>query len=298
LTGVNIDCQQSTQDNASKPETEKVMRDILVYASNYSTFTPSMRYAAEVAKQFDAALNALYVQEPVTIVPSYAAMELLAEIRKFTDEQIAAASLQRDKFRAWASGLGIKSNEWTIIEASTRQAVAETCNWHDLLVLGLRGETEWGGVAQVGEILLTCGAPCIVVPEDRSSVAKFRTIAIAWNGRQESARAVHAALPFLRRAERVVLIHGETVDPSITFTRIPPFDVEAYLAQHGVKIEKRLVDVSDDKAGEALLAIAGEVHADVLVMGAYGRTRFSEWFFGGATRYVLEQATIPLFMRH
>jgi len=109
---------------------------------------------------------------------------------------------------------------------------------------------------------------------------------------------VHAALPFLRRAERVVLIHGETVDPSITFTRIPPFDVEAYLAQHGVKIEKRLIDVSDDKAGEALLAIAGEVHADVLVMGAYGRTRFSEWFFGGATRYVLEQATIPLFMRH
>lgn len=274
------------------------MHDILVYASNYRTFTPSMHYAVEVAKQFGTTLNALYVQEPVTIVPSYAAMELVAEIQKFTDEQIAAAREQRDKFRAWASGLGVKSNDWIIVEARMRQAMAETCNWHDLLVLGLRGEAEWGSVAQVGEILLTCGAPCIVVPEDRSPAAKFETIAIAWNGKPESVRAMHAALPLLKRAGRVVLIHGESVDPFTTFTRIPPVDVEAYLAQHGVKIEKRLLEVSDDKAGEALLAVAGEVRADLLVMGAYGRTRFSEWFFGGATRHVLEQATVPLFMCH
>ena len=274
------------------------MHDILVYASNYSTFTPSMHYAAEMAKQLGTGLNALYVQEPFTVVPSYAALELVAEIQKFTDEQIAAARAQRDKFRAWATGLGIKSNDWMIVEARMRQAVAETSNWNDLLVLGLRGESEWGAVAQVGEILLTCGLPCIVVPEDRSPAATFRTIAVAWNGRPESVRALHAALPLLKRAERVVLVHGETVDPFITFTRIPPTDVEAYLAQHGVNAEKRLLDVSDDKAGEALLAVASEVHADLLVMGAYGRTRFSEWFFGGATRHVLEQTTIPLFMRH
>ncbi|MBS0582144.1 MAG: universal stress protein [Proteobacteria bacterium] len=274
------------------------MRDILVYANNYRSFTPSMHYAAGIAKQFGAALNALYVQEPVTIVPSYAAMELLAEIRKFSDEQIAAAREQRGKFRAWATELGIESNDWMIVEAGLRQAMAETCNWHDLLVLGLRGENEWGGVAEVGEVLLTCGAPCIVVPEDRSPAARSRTIAVAWNGRPESVRAVHAALPLLRRAEHVVLIHGESVDPLTTLTRIPPFDVEAYLAQHGVRIEKRPLDVSDDRAGEALLAVAGEAQADLLVMGAYGRTRFSEWFFGGATRHVLEQATLPLFMRH
>jgi nucleotide-binding universal stress UspA family protein len=33
-------------------------------------------------------------------------------------------------------------------------------------------------------------------------------------------------------------------------------------------------------------------------MGAYGRTRFSEWVFGGATRYVLTEAPLPVFMRH
>jgi nucleotide-binding universal stress UspA family protein len=274
------------------------MHDILVYASNYRSFTPSMHYAAGLAKQFGARLNSIYVQEPITIVPSYAALELVAEIQKFTDEQIAAATEQRAKFHAWASGLGVDSNGWLIVEGRMRQVMAEACNWHDLLVLGLRGETEWGGMAQVGEILLTCGAPCIVVPEDRAPEAHFKSIAVAWNGTPESVRAMHAALPLLKRAERVTLVHGEFPDPFITFTQIPPMDVEAYLGQHGVKIERRKLEVSDDKAGETLLVIAGEVDADLLVMGAYGRTRFSEWFFGGATRHVLDHAAIPLFMQH
>jgi nucleotide-binding universal stress UspA family protein len=33
-------------------------------------------------------------------------------------------------------------------------------------------------------------------------------------------------------------------------------------------------------------------------MGAYGRSRFSEWILGGATRHVLERGNIPVFMRH
>lgn len=274
------------------------MHDILVYASNYRTFTPSMHYAAELAKQFCAALNAIYVQEPISVVPSYPAMELVAEIQKFTDEQIAAAGRQRTAFRAWATGNGIESNDWMTVEGRMRQVMAETCNWHDLLVLGLRGENEWGNVAQVGEILLTCGAPCIVVPEDRAVAAHLKSIAIAWNGTAESVRAMHAALPLLKRAERVTLIHGEYVDPFITFTHVPPADVEAYLDRHGVKAARLKLEVSDDKAGEALLKVAGDVKADLLVMGAYGRTRFSEWFFGGATRHVLEHASIPLFVRH
>ncbi len=33
---------------------DKAMRDILAYANNYRTITPSMRYAAELAKMFTA----------------------------------------------------------------------------------------------------------------------------------------------------------------------------------------------------------------------------------------------------
>jgi nucleotide-binding universal stress UspA family protein len=33
-------------------------------------------------------------------------------------------------------------------------------------------------------------------------------------------------------------------------------------------------------------------------MGAYGRTRFSEWVFGGATRQVVAEAELPVLLRH
>jgi nucleotide-binding universal stress UspA family protein len=33
-------------------------------------------------------------------------------------------------------------------------------------------------------------------------------------------------------------------------------------------------------------------------MGAYGRTRLSEWVLGGATRHMLQHASLPVLMRH
>jgi nucleotide-binding universal stress UspA family protein len=277
------------------------MRDILVYASNHETFPASVQYAAGLAKQFDAQLNAIYVQEPITYLPTYAAMELVAEIIRFTEEQVEEAKRNRAKFKQWASDRGIAGNDWMVAEGMLKPVLAETCNWHDLLVLGVGGEAGWGSVGRVGELLLTCGAPCIVVPERQDASvpdANLDSIAVAWNGSPESVRVIHAALPLLARAKRVTLIDGEFVDPEIRFTRFSPMQIEAYLAQHGVTVEKRRLEVSDDKAGEALLAAAREAGAGLLVMGAYGKSRFSEWFFGGATRHVLEHATMPLFMRH
>ena len=45
-----------------------------------------------------------------------------------------------------------------------------------------------------------------------------------------------------------------------------------------------------------LLEEAARVRADLLVMGAYGRSRLSEWAFGGATRQVLHGASLPVLL--
>lgn len=55
---------------------------------------------------------------------------------------------------------------------------------------------------------------------------------------------------------------------------------------------------SGDDAGPALMEAAHLQRADLLVMGGYGRSRFSEWMFGGATRHVLGQSSLPLLLRH
>jgi len=51
-------------------------------------------------------------------------------------------------------------------------------------------------------------------------------------------------------------------------------------------------------AGEILLKEVENIDADLLVMGAYGRSRMRERVFGGATRRVLEEALIPVLMQH
>jgi nucleotide-binding universal stress UspA family protein len=50
--------------------------------------------------------------------------------------------------------------------------------------------------------------------------------------------------------------------------------------------------------GEALLEEAKAHQADLLVMGGYTRSRFTEMLLGGATREMLAKADIPLLMHH
>jgi nucleotide-binding universal stress UspA family protein len=56
-------------------------------------------------------------------------------------------------------------------------------------------------------------------------------------------------------------------------------------------LARSLPRVSDVLARHVL-----DENADMLVMGAYGHSRFREAILGGATRNMLEQATVPVLM--
>jgi nucleotide-binding universal stress UspA family protein len=43
---------------------------------------------------------------------------------------------------------------------------------------------------------------------------------------------------------------------------------------------------------------AVDTQADMIVMGAYGHSRFREAILGGATRNMLEQSSVPVFLAH
>jgi nucleotide-binding universal stress UspA family protein len=66
------------------------------------------------------------------------------------------------------------------------------------------------------------------------------------------------------------------------------------LRRHGVAVQPEQLDQPDGDAGEALLAHAAALGADLLVMGAYGHARLRELVFGGATRHVLRAASLPV----
>jgi nucleotide-binding universal stress UspA family protein len=122
-------------------------------------------------------------------------------------------------------------------------------------------------------------------------------MAVAWKASETAERAVVAALPWLRRAQRIsVLVAGRD-------GTAPADALLALLAAHGIAgatiaIEAIATNAGDEGVGEALLARARSIGADCLVIGAYRRHRFLEWVLGGVTRHVLHHADLPTFMLH
>jgi len=76
-------------------------------------------------------------------------------------------------------------------------------------------------------------------------------------------------------------------------------DLAAYLERHGIRASfSATPHVPGVKTGAALLNRLFDVHADLLVMGAYGHARLQELVLGGATRAILSTMTLPVLMSH
>ena len=275
------------------------MQDILAYTDNCRRpWDPAVEYAGRLAASLGASLTGAYVYpSPLYTAPRYSSPDLLEAIFQNARALEAEAAAAAEPFIQWARALGIGRPTWHVAEGYLPDALAQIGTWHDLLVLDVNDKEAWGSPADVATLVLASHLPSIVVPVDVRE-PKLDCVVLGWNGAPEAVRAVHAALPLLKRAKRVVLLRGELRNGFLDITWKPPFEIEAHLARHGIAFDERELGADDEHAGEALLDASDKVGASLLVMGAYGRSRFSEWALGGATRHVLNHARIPVFMRH
>jgi nucleotide-binding universal stress UspA family protein len=275
------------------------MQDILVYTDKFrQPWTSAVEYAARFAAALDATLTAAYVYpSPLYTAPRYSAPSLIEAIWRNARALEAEAAAARIPFAEWAANLGVRRATWHVAEGYLPEALAEIGAWHDVLVLDRDDGETWGSAPDVATLVLASELPCIAVPKGHRDAA-FERIVIGWNGAPEAVRAVHAALPLLARAKEVVLLRGEPRNSTLDISWKPPFEVDEHLRNHGIAFATRELGADDERAGDALLAAARTIGADLLVMGAYGRSRFSEWALGGATRQVLNNAHLPVFMRH
>ncbi|MDZ7810922.1 MAG: universal stress protein [Arhodomonas sp.] len=121
---------------------------------------------------------------------------------------------------------------------------------------------------------------------------------VAWDAGRESARAVGDALPLLKEADQVRVLALTGTSRDAAHGEQPAADISTHLARHGVKVEAAHQHLGDLDVASALLSAASDYGADMMVMGAYGRTRMREMMLGGATRGVLESMTLPVFLSH
>jgi nucleotide-binding universal stress UspA family protein len=143
-------------------------------------------------------------------------------------------------------------------------------------------------------LLLGCGRPVLFAPA-APPAALTRTVMVCWNETATSARALTAAMPLLRRAERVVIA---AVDEAVPEADASVQHLVTQLAWSGVAAAATLLHPGDRPVAPVLTAFAHDCRADLVVMGGYSHSPLRELLFGGCTRAFLEQAELPVLMLH
>ncbi len=137
----------------------------------------------------------------------------------------------------------------------------------------------------------------LVVPEDHASEHVGRSVVIGWNASMEASRAITGALPLLTTARSVLVAVINPQQLAGRHGEQPGADLATWLARHGAAVEV-VRERSEAGTAAALMGLARDANADLLVAGAYGHSRYREWIAGGVTRSLLEDMTVPLLMAH
>ena len=193
--------------------------------------------------------------------------------------------------------------EGRIVEADPVDAVVGQARWCDLVVVGQaeRGvEIENVAADLPQQTIVHAACPVLVVPYAGAfDAAVGQRILVAWKDSQECARALHDALPFLKRATRTTILElgdpGHDADAAVVAAARDA--TVAWLSAHGVTVHWQ-TETIEDGVGDRILSLASDLSVDLIVAGAYGHTRVRERLFGGVTRHLLEHMTVPTLFSH
>ena len=176
--------------------------------------------------------------------------------------------------------------------------VAEIGNTTDLVILGQYEEPghRAGRGSLTARVLERCARPVMVVPKVRDGTTVGERCFVAWDGKRASTRALFGALPMLRRAD-VVRVQGVNTPADERRGMLGLTEqLATTLARHGVAVEVAKSDARAGEIGEELLGAARDWGADTFVAGAYEQAAYRDFLFGSTTRYLLENARMPLVM--
>lgn len=164
----------------------------------------------------------------------------------------------------------------------------------DLLVLGRPAHADLMPYYLIETLLLGSGRPILIAPDSRPAQPSG-TIVVGWQETPAAARALTAALPLMKCAQRVVLVN---VGEPHTATPQDLEGVAEQLSWHGVNVEIRHLTGGSKSASQILLQSASDLNPEILVVGGYSHRPLQEMIFGGVTRAFLAQAETPIFMMH
>lgn len=276
-------------------------KTIMTVVTDKAHLKDTISKAADLAEVLDAHLDVVCMGVDRTQTGYYYAgmnaavlQETLQQARTDAEEMAKAAKAQ----------LGATTLRWGVTDAVCQLAdiaryVASHARFSDLAVLprpygddrGIELEPTVEGALFEGQ------APVIVLPIGSETLKLPKKVAIGWNESAEALRAVRNALPLLKTAERahIVVIDPPKHGPNRSD---PGGLLSQFLARHGVHVEIDVLSKTMPRVSDVMRRHVSDIDADMVVMGAYGHSRFREAILGGATRNMLETSEVPVFMAH
>lgn len=276
-------------------------KTILVHLGNETRARSALGYAVELARTYSAHLIGLYVFPAFRLTPPIPLPfggDIAGQIRASIRQDMEKIKAVFDEFTAAQPF----SAEWRSITTERRdpeEIVLEHARAADLIVAS-QADPDWSLTDVLDfpdSLALHSGRPVVVVPGFGKPPRPPRVALVAWNASRESARAVADAMPLLRDCKSTFVL---TVDDGSRAAEgaLPDTEFAAALARHGVKVEIEKVKPGEFTIGEELRVRAHERSADLIVMGCYGHSRLREFAFGGVTRHLLRDMTIPILFSH
>ncbi|WP_424942155.1 universal stress protein [Aliiroseovarius crassostreae] len=262
-----------------------------------SAFTAAM----SLAQRNDAHLNAICLGLDHSQQGFYYAGASAMVIQDNLAQAREAALEIEDAARKDLSGVtcGWSTSGVTSQMVALNGLIAHHTRFSDLVVLPRPyGDGRGHEMEAIAEAALFDGAvPILVMPDGGELPPTIENVVVAWNESTEALRAIRHAMPILSRAKNVSIAiidpptHGpERSDPGGLLSQM--------LARHGVRAEVAVMAKTLPRISDILNRHARDKDADLVVMGAYGHSRFRESILGGATRHMLEVSEKPVFLAH
>jgi nucleotide-binding universal stress UspA family protein len=274
------------------------IKSILVPLADAEGAQTTLAAAFAVAQSFDASVDVLHLRADPTeslgdFVGESVSPQLVEEVLAQAEKRSATiAGLTRKAYTdAVKKAKKVKSN-YAEVKNRGDIAVENRGRLSDLIIVRRARSARDAGTRTVAEAaLMGTARPVLVVPP-KPGTKLGTSIAIAWNGSLEAAKAVGGSLPFLTRAAKVTVISANDGGGAIDQKGLLK-----YLERHGVKAKGVSVKAGAD-TGKAIAAAAGRAGADLLIMGAYTHSRVREMIFGGVTEHALSNSRMAVLLVH
>jgi len=254
-----------------------------------------VRFAASLADRFSSRLIGVAAEE--MFLPLYGTDGAVGvDARVFEIEEVRVRDDLARAEEVFRRAAGARNAvEWRSAIGMPRLFVAEQARAVDLVVVSRHGPDDAGHGRMgldPGDLAMDLGRPMLLAPP-RPAPLSARRVVIAWKNTREARRAVWDGLPFLKGADAVFVA---TVDKDTD--REGAADVCEHLKRHGIAARAVVRPEPGGSTAYALLCVAEDEDADLIVCGAYGHSRLREWAFGGVTRDLLDASPVCCLMTH